>query len=198
VNEDLKSPGIEQAMVFDWVANISEKQEVGEMPREILKEVEKSFGANFEIGEVAKESLKGYSEKQVFEGMKEVWGEKYEEYKKWINEDFIPNYEKQIGKELPALVKQKDSTSLTLPSGRKDSGMKQFLIVLTRKAAGTISDEDFKSDIETRIKNGVAWSEGRKDDRVRIKVPTAEKPILIGSFPKEFPVKAFEWLKNNT
>jgi hypothetical protein len=75
--------------------------------------------------------------------------------------------------------------------------MKQFLNDLTCFAAGELSSESFALYTETRIKNGIAWSEGRKNDRVKISVPTSSQPILIGSFPPEFPQKAFDWLKNS-
>lgn len=172
-------------MTLDWVKNISEHQEVKEIATDILKDTFESFGANFEITEEEKESLGGYSEKQKAEGMHAVWGEKFKEYKNWIKE-YILDYETRTGKILPELK----------PSGRKNSGMIQFLGELTSYAAGEIDFDTFQKYVETRAKNGLAWEENRKGDRIRIKVPTSDKEegILPSSFPPEFPIKAFEFL----
>jgi len=37
--------------------------------------------------------------------------------------------------------------------------------------------------------------EGRKEERIRIKLPMDEKPKLVSSIPKEFPVAAMDWIK---
>jgi hypothetical protein len=174
-------------VVFDWVKNISEKQKVKEISRKFLKDVLEDCGANFDIGEEEKKSLKGYSEKQRAKGMNAVWGEKYKEYKDWINEYYDFNeYKKRTGKELPKLK----------PSGRTNSGMIQFLGELTSYAGEETNFDTFKLYIETRAINGLAWEENRKEDRVRISVPTSKKPIRPSSFPSEFPLKAFEFLVN--
>lgn len=154
-----------------------------------------SYGANFEnLDEEGRESLRGYSEKERGLGVKQVWGEeKKKNYKSWIKE-YIENYD-ELHKEaqLPILGEKE---GLPYPkSGRKNSGMIQFLYELTSFASGETSFDGFKTYMEARVNNGMAWAEGRKRDRIRVKVPTADEPILLGSIPKEFPVVAMNWLK---
>lgn len=49
-----------QAMVMDWIKNISDKREVKEISSTVLKEVLESYGAKFEnLNEEEKESLGG-------------------------------------------------------------------------------------------------------------------------------------------
>ena len=191
----INTESIEQKreVVNDWVKNLSEKQEVVELSKDVLKNVLESFGGNFEISEKEKASLRGYSEKEKAMGMHAVWGEKFGEYKNWVKK-YIIDYETETGKELPTLGKQKDSKFEKAPSGRKNSGMIQFLGELTSYAAGETSFDTFKLYVETRSKNGLAWEEDRKDDRIRITVPTSEKPIRPSSFPPQFPIKALEFL----
>lgn len=191
----INTESIEQKreIVSSWIKNISQNQEVGEISKNTLKDVFESFGANFDISQEEKESLKGYSEKQKAQGMHAVWGDKFNEYKNWV-EEYIVSYESETGKKLPALDKQKDSQSSKPGSGRKNSGMIQFLGELTSYAAGEVDFSIFKSYVEARAKNGLAWEEDRKEDRLRIEVPTSEKPIRPSSFPPEFPTKALEFL----
>jgi hypothetical protein len=160
-----------EAMVVDWVSDISEKQEVGLMETEILKDVLAHYGADFEhLTEEDRESLRGYSEKKAGPGVRAVWGDNMvDAYKNWTN-DFVAEYEKNSNnRRLPELK----------PSGRKNSGMIQFLFEITAFASGEISEETFKKYTEARVMNGKLWSEHRGDERQRIKVPTNEEPILL-------------------
>jgi hypothetical protein len=188
--ETIKPETIEQkvAMVSDWVKNISEKQEVGHIDAKILRDVLKNYGADFEhLKEEDKESLRGYSEKKAGPGVRAVWGnEIVDDYKSWIK-NFISEYEENPNnRRLPELK----------PSGRKDSGMIQFLFEMTAFASGEISLETFKKYTEARVINGKLWSEHKGDERQRVKVPTNEEPILLSSFPPEFPIKALEWFRD--
>lgn len=185
-----------QAAVNDWINEISKKGQYREIHRSDLRSVLESFGANFNLSETEKESLRGYSEKQRSKGVKAVWGNKYDLYIQWTKK-YIQKYEQQSGIKLPSLGRQSDSSSQKESSRRKNSGMKQFLNDLTCFAAGELSSENFALYTTTRINNGIAWSEGRKEDRVKISVPTSSKPILIGSFPPGFAQEAYNWLKNN-
>jgi antirestriction protein len=174
------------AIVGKWMENIVTKQEVNEIPREILVDVLEHCGANFEgLDKEARECLKGYSEKEKGPGVRAVWGDEFVDgYKSWTKE-FIDEYESNLdNKKLPELK----------PSGRKNSGMIQFLFDLTSFASGECSFETFKTYTEGRVKNGQAWAEDRKDDRIRVKVPTSTELILLSSVPPEFPTKAWEWL----
>lgn len=172
------------AIVGKWMENIATKQEVNEIPREILINVLEHCGANFKgLDKEARERLKGYSEKEKGPGVRAVWGDEFVDgYKTWTKE-FINEYESTAGnKELPELK----------PSGRKNSGMVQFLFDLTSYASGEYSFETFKTYTEGRVKNGKAWAEDRKDDRIRVQVPTSDEPILLSSVPPEFVTKAWQ------
>lgn len=174
------------AMTTDWIKYVSERQEVREIPRGVLRDTLEYFGANFEgLSEEAKESLRSYSEKERGLGVRAVWGDEFVNgYKDWTK-NFIGEYESNPkNRRLPELK----------PSGRKDSGMIQFLFDLTSFASGEYSIETFKTYVEGRVRNGLLWSENRGNERVRIKVPTSTEPILLSSIPREFPVKVWGWI----
>lgn len=186
-----------QAVVDEWVRNISEKQEVEKINLEMLREVLNSYGAHFEnVDYEGRKSLRGYSENERGLGVKQVWGEeKIKNYKSWIKE-YIVSYDKSHEKAQLPILGEKEGKPYP-ESGRKNSGMIQFLYELTSFASGETDFDDFKRYMEARVNNGVAWAEGRKKDRVRVKVPTADDPILLGSIPKEFPIDAITWIKSN-
>ncbi|MDD4975514.1 MAG: hypothetical protein PHY93_14235 [Bacteriovorax sp.] len=181
-----------------WIRGMSEQYEIKKMPIGVLREVLESSGANFKnLTEEGRKSLQGYSEKERGLGVRQVWGNEFvNEYKEWINK-YIGEYEKLHKIELPVLGKKEDKPYPE--SGRKNSGMIQFLFELTSFASGETTFDNFKKYMEIRINNGVAWAEGRKDDRKKIPVPTSKgKEILIGSIPKEFLCAAIEWIKNRS
>lgn len=174
------------AIVGKWIKNIGEQQKVGEIPVGILRDVLTQFGADFEnLSEEDKKSLRGYSEKEKGPGVRAVWGDDFVNgYKEWTK-DFIEKYESDPNKKrLPELK----------PSGRKNSGIMQFLFELTTLASGEISMESFKEYTEARVNNGKLWAEDRSSERVRIKVPTADEPILLSSFPPELPGEVWNWM----
>lgn len=171
-------------IVKEWISTLSEEGKLEQIDRMLLKDVLGAFGANFEVSEEAKTSLGEYTNKAKASGMEQVWGLKYDEYIKFTAE-FIRSHEESRGTSLPALEK----------SGVKNSGMIQFLGEITAYAAGSLDFESLKLFLEARIFNGKAWADGRKEDRVRVKVPTAEKPILLSSIPPEFPKAAWERIK---
>lgn len=181
---------------WGWINDISINHRVTEIPKETVKDVLEEFGASFEISEKERESLRGYSENERALGMHAVWGEKFDKYKIWIRKEYIPNYEERTGKELPMLIRQKNSTSDKAPTGRKNSGMIQFLGELTSYATGEVDSKTFQMYLEARVKNGWLWEEGRSKEGLRIKVPTSKNPIRPASIPPEFPVKAIEFLSN--
>lgn len=94
---------------------------------------------------------------------------------------------------MPKLENKKNPEKST---HRKNSGMIQFLNDLTSFASGEYDFEKFKTYTEGRVNNGKAWAEGRKNERIRINVPTSSEPILLSSVPPEFPIIAINWLKN--
>lgn len=168
--------------VSNWIDKLNKTGVMEKISPDSVKELLESYGAKFPISPEAKASLNKYTNKARAEGMRAVWGEKFEEYKQWTD-NFIQQYEENPNNEpLPALKK----------SGKKNSGMIQFFGQLTSFASRQISFEDFKNHTEARIYNGRCWAEGKKQERVRVNVPTSEKPILLSSIPPEFPKAAWE------
>ncbi len=184
----------EREMISDWVGKIGEHQRVDEMPINILRDVLTSCGADFEnLDDEAKKSLSEYSEKDRGFGVRKVWGDEFvNDYKRKVG-DFIKEYELETGIELPELVNKKNPDESTK---RKNSGMIQFLFDLTSFASGEYNFETYKLITETRVKNGKAWAEGRKEDRIRANTPNSDKPLLISSIPTEFPNKAWVWISS--
>jgi len=172
-------------IVKEWISTLSEEGKLEQIDRMLLKDVLGAFGANFEVGEEAKVSLGKYTNKAKAFGMEQVWGLKYDEYIKFTAE-FIRSYEASKGISLPALER----------SGVKNSGMIQFLGEVTAYAVESLDFEDLKLYLEARVSNGKAWEDGRREDRVRVKVPTAKEPILLSSIPPEFPKAAWEKIKS--
>jgi len=188
MTEEKETHSIEEkrSHVDSWINKLVESAKMEKIDPSTIREVLESHGAEFAISPEAEASLARYTNKARAEGMKAVWGEKFDEYKLWTKE-YVQQYEENPeNTPLPALKR----------SGRKNSGMIQFFGQLTSFASGQLSLEDFKHYTETRISNGRCWAEGRKEDRVRVKVPTNEKPILLSSIPPEFPKSAYEKISN--
>jgi hypothetical protein len=146
-----------QAMVTDWIKNISETQKVEKIPAGVLKEVLESYGANFEnLSEENQKNLLMYAEKNRIQGMEAVWGEKFDNYQNWVNEAYIPDYENRTGKELPKMVNVFDSKNPERKaSERKDMGMISFFGDLTGYASENLSFENFELLMKTRAENGM-------------------------------------------
>lgn len=168
----------------EWINLLSREGKVEDIDHLVVKAVLEECGANF----LPKEKLLvlgEYTNKSKRPDLDIIWGKnRVDRFKEWTL-DFIDSYEKSNGKALPALK----------PSGHKNSGMLQFFGELTAFAAGILPFETFKEYTEARRLNGKLWQEGRKDERIRIKVSTSDKPILLSSFPPEFPVEAWKKIK---
>lgn len=175
-----------EAEVNNWLSDISKTGQVKEIVHYDIREVLKTHGANFNIGIEKLSFLDEYTNKAKAPGLKAVWGDFFQEYKDWTNE-FIQNYEKENKTILPALKE----------SGKKNSGMIQFFGELTGFAAGRINYFTLKKNWEARLLNGKLWQEGKKDQRVRIKIIGNEKPILPSSVPPGFIEAAWEKITNN-
>ena len=162
-------------LVDRWINRLNEKGEVRRIPRIAVRIALEGCGANFKLTEEEKESLAQYTNKAKARGMRRVWGKWFAEYKKW-GDKWIENYEEKTDQQLPALK----------ASGKKTSGIRQFLGELTAFAAGEMSFIDLKEYWEARLLNGKLWEEGRREDRVRVQVPTKKEPILLASIPPGF------------
>jgi len=180
-----REPAQDEPIVKSWIAAFSETGQLGEMDRDLLRAVLEAHGAKFsEITPEVQASLQKYSNKGRAEAMRHIWGERFDEYKIWTNE-WVADYEERTGQTLPALTK----------SGRKNSGMIQFLGEITAYAAGELSYEHLKLRLETRLYNGLAWAEGRREERKLISKPGTEKLFRPSSIPPGFPTDAWEKIK---
>lgn len=83
-----------------WIKTLSETGHALEIDPELLREFFELHGANFEPSEELK-TLEEYSNKARAVGMRKVWGDRYDEYKKWTLK-MIPLIEAEIGKDLPS------------------------------------------------------------------------------------------------
>jgi len=172
----LSEAEINIGQVTNWLDNVSETGEVKDVNPEIVKGALEAYGANFEIGPEAKESLGKYSNKGKKRGIEAVWGKvRFGEYKEWA-EKWADRYKEETGISLPALRS----------SGIKTSGMRHFLGELTAFAAGEMSFDDLRRYWEARLLNGKLWQEKRLGERRKIKVPTKQEPILLASIPPGF------------
>lgn len=173
------------AQIDQWILRLAENDTLEIIDSITLRDVLKSCSANFEVGEHERRSLGKYTNAGKAVGMRTIWGNRYDDFREWTK-GYIETYEKGKGKSLPELK----------PSGIKYSGMVQFFGEVTSYAAGEIDFETLKNYLEARAQNGRLWEEGKKEERVRIKIPTSDKPILLSSFPPGFPLVAWEKIKS--
>lgn len=188
MTEERETPLIEESHspMEGWINSLIESGQVEEITPDAVRKALESHGAEFSISLEAQASLGKYTNRAKAEGMRAVWGDKFAEYKQWTK-GYVQQYEQDPNNvPLPALKR----------SGRKNSGMIQFLGQLTSFAVGQLTFADFKRYTEARIYNGRCWAEGRKEDRIRIKVSTSENPILLSSIPPEFPKAAWGEIKD--
>lgn len=160
---------------------------------ETVRRVFEHWGANFEINDIDRRSLQKYTNAGKANGMRAIWGKKFDDYKTWCKE-WGANYELETGKTLPRLGKapedgQNDTRSYT-------SGMIQLFGSFTSYGAGEMDFRKFISETLVRIYNGHMWKTDRKDQRKRLRIPTADKPILVSSVPLEFPKEMIKYLSH--
>lgn len=173
-----------KAVVSNWIETLDESQMVGEIDIQVLRGALSECGANFELSEAERASLRMYTEDGKARGVRAVWGENYKTYKEWV-EEYIKEYE-STGKPLPSLM----------PSGRKNSGLRQFFGELTSLASGEMDMETYRKYTEARAFNGKMWQEGRKDERKKVLVPTSEVAIRLSSFPPGFARAAWQKIQS--
>ena len=229
MNETIKpAESIEQKreVVKGWIEELSSKQKVGEISSDVLRDVLEDCKANFkELREKGKKGLSMINEKKRKLGMKEVWGDKFKEYRDWV-ETYIIDYETRTGNKLPISINKFDiKNEDRKPSERKDKGMLNFFVDITAYASGDLSFVDFKELLQVRLENGLIQElpeekrKGRKtrrilwDDEIEegkesylIKktdpetgkeIPEGKQLLRPASVPPEFPVKAWEWITQN-
>ena len=164
-----------------WIQNITDKGVVGEIDPMLLRGVLVEMGADFEP-KPELEALSKYTNSGKRSGLNAVWGKgRVDAYKKWVQEVYIPQYEQQVGRELPTLFDPETKTYDDV----KYSGMMQFLGELTAYAAGKKTFADYKRLTENRVRKGKRW----KEEGIREHSPNA--PIL-----PEFPADAWSYIKS--
>jgi hypothetical protein len=190
----------EIALVEGWIREFSQTDKLpqGMLRPEgqaSLRRVLTEFGANFELTILEHWSLAVYTNAGKAPGMRAVWGdEKFAEYKAWTKA-WASDYEAS-GNKLPRLGKKPKAGE---PDKRPvNSGMIALFGEITAFADGVMSADDLEKYLENRAQNGRLWQKGKrkKGDRVRVQVPTSDKPILLSSFPPGFPSAAWEHIKS--
>ena len=172
------------AVVESWVKKIGEEGIVEDIDPQLVKGVLEGLGANFEISEEERLSLRKYSNLNRRLGMDAVWGtDQANEYKRWLIDEYIPQYERRIGRELPTLYDRKTDKFDDI----KHSGMLQFFGELTAFAAGEKSFADYQRLTENRAKKGREWQER---DLSKHYEPSPNAP-----FPPGFPKAAWDYIK---
>lgn len=171
-------------IVSAYISDVEEDGFAKTIPQDVLKAALIALGAK-EPDESALKSLSKYSNASKADGMRVVWSEDFSIYKKWAKA-YVSEYEARQGISLPALK----------PSGIKTSGLIAFFGELTAYAFGAIDWETFEKYSNARRFNGDMWEQGRKEERIRVEVPTSEKPILLSSYPPEFPLEAWKFISN--
>lgn len=171
------------AEVSDWIVRIGKDGTVNEIDPQLVKGVLEGLGANKEISDEERTSLGRYSSLNKRLGLNAVWGkEKVDAYKEWVKTDFIPNYEKKVGRELHTLWDPKTQTFDNI----KHSGMMQFLGELTAFAEGVLPIEEYRRLTEDRIRKGIKFEKENPNEQY---IPTKH-----ASIPPEFPQKALNYL----
>ncbi|MFV1917379.1 MAG: hypothetical protein ACC618_02795 [Patescibacteria group bacterium] len=179
------------AVVDSWVESLSNYDENGnveiaELDRGIIKDVLQEFGADFEIQKKPElKALWKYTNKGRRKGMNAAWGKgRMGSYNYWTSQ-WVDVYEMQSGKKLPALK----------PSGIKTAGPRHFLGELTAYAA-KLPFELYSTYLQARLKNGWLWNEERKDERIKVMLPTDDQPKLLASIPPSFVEDAWKEIKS--
>lgn len=185
VDQDKRPFEEKLAIVDGWIAKIGSEGKVDEVDPMLIRDVLKEFGANFEISDQAKGSLGRYSNRNKQKGLQEVWGEKAAEFKKWVKEEYIPQYEAEVGREFPTLYDPKTGQLDNI----KHSGMMQFFGELAAFAAGEKTFPDYKRLTEHRADRGRRWRNNDPEHPFVLDEPNAP-------FSPEFPSAAWQKIKS--
>jgi hypothetical protein len=170
------------AAVENWINRITTEGKVDKIDSSLVREVLESFGANFEISEEARTSLGKYSNRRRRPGMDAVWGKgRVDEFKNWLKQDYIPDYEKRKKGEWPTLYDLETKKYDTI----KHSGMFQFFGEITSFAAGEKPFKEYKELTEDRARKGRNW------ELYKYREHSWHAP-----FPPEFPAVAWKKIKS--
>jgi len=168
-----------------WFDKFKVEGKVDQTEPQLVRDVLEKFGANFEISQEARISLGRYSNLAKKIGLQEVWGQKADEFKGWVKNEYIPQYEANEGRELPTLYDPKTG----LMDNIKHSGMMQFFGELTSFAAGEMSFAKYKRITEHRLDRGRRWK--NNDPENPFVVHEKNAPV-----PPEYPLAAWQKIKS--
>lgn len=191
------------AKVFEWVDVYFNKEDgIGVIEKSDLRTYFEGCGAKEPSDEARKKlAFKHYGNKSRSNSMKEIWGDKYKEFKRFCNE-YVEDYESESGKVLPVVeFKHGDGPS----TFSKTEGMVSFFADLTALAFAFDDEYVFKNfDYvnNAREKAFRVRSEKSKlteEDRVKIRITIPgynnDKAFVPASFPPDFPAKALEKIR---
>jgi hypothetical protein len=174
------------AEVTEWIDGIGKDGQVVDIDPQLVKGVLEGIGANKEISEEAKKSLAKYSNLNKRPGLDADWGkDRVDAFKRWAIDNFIPQYEQRVEKQLHTLWDPKTETYDNI----KHSGMMQFLGELTAFAEGILPMEEYRRLTEHRVEKGTKFEFGDPYEPY--------KPSKNAGFPPEFPLKALNFLISN-
>lgn len=161
-----------------WVDKLNREGIVDVIDPSLVRSVLESYGANFEISEESKESLKRFNNAERRPGMDAVWGsDNVKKYRIWLKH-WVVNYENKTGRQLPVLE----------GTNTKTSGGLKFFTDLTVFAAGLMTFEKYKEITERRAEKGRLWQARNLNDPY--------ETTKYSSFPPEFPSEAWEKIKS--
>lgn len=179
--------------VFEWVDVYFNKEDgISVIEKGDLRTYFEGCGATEPSAESRKKlAFRHYGQKQRSAVMKEIWGDKYDRFKKWVAEEYIPDAEAS-GLKLFHLKNKPDT---------KSEGMISFFADMTAFAFSPedgYTFENFDLVTSTRIASYEKHVQGgwkKEDFQIPIPGYNDDKPFAPASFPPDFPAKALEQIR---
>lgn len=186
-----------QSQIDEWVKTLSEKCVLNPIDRGVLREVLEGHGAEFgHLKEEEEASLASYKNADRALALRAIWGDRFDEFKDW-SRAWGKDWEERNGLVLPT-IKQRSKKEPDKILVYKNSGMIQLFG--TWNGLAGLGEEKYpfgeaKRLIEARARNGRLWVEGEKSRREKVSIPSSTKPKFLSSFPPDFPVDAWNFIK---
>jgi len=189
--------------VSEWVDVYFNKEDgIGEIDKSTLRTYFEGCGATEPRAESRKTlAFKHYGNKSRSKVMREVWGDRYNEFKTFCRE-YVEDYESEIGKTLPAVEFKHENRPSTFS---KTEGMMSFFADMTALAFASDDEYAFQNFDEVnhvreqasriRSEKGKLSEEDRAKIRITIPGYNNNKPFVPASFPPDFPTKALEKIR---
>lgn len=182
------------AKVSEWVdVYFNHEDGVGEISKSDLKTYFEGCTAKELSAEARKKlAFSHYGQKQRSRVVKEIWEEKYDEFKKWVKDKYIPEAEAS-GQKLYHLKGKPES---------KSEGMVSFFADMTAFAfadEGDYTFENFDLVTSARIASYEGHQKGnwkKEDYQIPISGYNNGVPFAPASFPPDFPEKALNFIRS--